>query len=206
MDKTRSLLIIVALLGGAAAGCNRTPAEEQKSAIEAQNEANRDIQEANREASEKTAEIRKDVNEDTAAARKDYDKTVAEGNEKVQEAQQEAREKSAEAQANANEKIREANRNVIAADDSLRTWGQERIDTLNNKIDEARVKAETAKPQLRAEVEAGLKDVQTKRDAIVTEFAALDTKSEAEVNRFKGRIDAEIERLEERVDRLENRL
>jgi dsDNA-specific endonuclease/ATPase MutS2 len=206
MDKTRGLFILVALLGGAAAGCNRTPADEQKQAVEAQTEANREIQEANRQAAEQTAEVRKDVNEKTAEIRKDYDKTVAEGNEKVQEAQQDARETAAAAQAKANEEIRDANRNVVAADDTLRSWGQERIDALNNKIDDARVKAEKAKPQVRAEFEAGIKDVQAKRDALVTEFASTDTRNTAEVDRFKGKIDAEIDRLKDRVDRLEKRL
>lgn len=205
MDKARSLFIIVALLGGAGA-CNRTPAEEQQNAVEAQNQANRDIHEANREAAEKTAEVRKDVNEKAAEIRKDYDKVVAEGNEKIAEAKQDARETAANAQAKANETIRDANRGVVSADDSLRTWGQEKIDSLNNRIDEARVKAEKAKPEARTQFEAGLKDVQEKRDAIVTEFASLDTKSAQTVDKFKNRVDAEIDRLKERVDRLENKL
>ena len=205
MDKARSLFIIVALLGGAGA-CNRTPAEQQQNAVEAQNEANRKIHEANQEAAEKTAEVRKDVNEKTADTRKEYDKTVAEGNEKIAEIKQDAREKAASAQANANEAIRDANRGVVAADESLRTWGQQKIDSLNNRIDEARVKAEKAKPEARAEFEAGMKDVQAKRDALVSEFASLDTRSEKTVDKFKGRVDAEIDRLKERVDRLEKRL
>ena len=208
MDKARKLFIIVALLGAAGAGsaCNRTPAEEQRQAMEAQNEANRDIHEANREATERSAEIRQDTNERAAELRKDYDKTVAEGNEKIQEAQKGAREESAEAQAKANETIREANRGIVASDDTLREWGQERIDSLNTKIDEARVKAEKAEPKVRAEFEAGMKDVQAKRDAIVTEFAAVDTKSEQAVEKFKSRADNELDRLEDRVEKLEGRL
>jgi hypothetical protein len=205
MDKARSLFILVALLGSAGA-CNRSPAEQQQSAIEAQNEANQKINEANREATEKTAEVRKDVNDKATEIRKDYDKVVAEGNEKVAEAKQDARETAASAQAKANETIREANRDVVAADDNLRTWGQEKIDGLNNKIDETRVKAEKAKPEIKAEVEAGLKDVQAKRDAIVTEFASLDTKSEKTVDKFKDKVDSEIGRLKDRVDRLERKL
>jgi chromosome segregation ATPase len=205
MDKARSLFIIVALLGGSAA-CNRSPAEQQQQAVEAQNEANRKINEAQHEANEKTAEVRKDVNEKAAEVRKDYDKLVAEGNEKVAAAKQDARETAASEQAKANEKIREANRDVVAADDSLRTWGQEKIDGLNNAIDETRVKSEKAKPEVKAEVEAGLKDVQAKRDAIVTEFASLDTKSEKTVDKFKDRVDTEIDHLKQRVDRLERKL
>jgi hypothetical protein len=205
MDKARSLFIIVALLGGAAA-CNRSPAAEQQQAVEAQNEANQHINEVNREAADKTAEVRKDVNEKAAEVRKDYDKLVAEGNEKIAEAKQDAREEAANAQAKANESIRDANRGVVAADDNLRTWGQEKIDGLNNRIDETRVKAEKAKPEVKAEVEAGLKDVQAKRDAIVTEFASLDTKSAKTVDKFKDRVDTEIGRLKDRVDRLERRL
>jgi flagellar biosynthesis GTPase FlhF len=206
MDKTRGLFILVALLGGTAVGCNKTPADQQKEAMEAQNEANQKVQEANHEASEKTAEVRKDVNEHTADMRKDYDKTVADGNQKIQEAQQDAREKAASAQANANETIRDANRNVTWTDESLRTWGQEKIDSLNNKIDDAKVKAEKAKPTLRADFEAGIKDVQAKRDAIVTEFASLDTRSSVAVDKFKSRVDTEIDRLKDRVDRLERKL
>ncbi|HKU44485.1 MAG TPA: hypothetical protein VJR89_40270 [Polyangiales bacterium] len=206
MDKARSLFILVALLGGSVTACNRTPADEQRQAVEAQNEANRDIQQANREAAEKTAEVRKDVNEKTADLRKEYDKTVAEGNEKVAEAQKDAREKAAEAQANANEDIRDANRNVISKDDSLRVWGQEKIDSLNNDIDQARVKAEKAAPKAKAEFETGIKDVQAKRDAIVSEFASVDNKSEAAVDKFKTRVDNEIDKLKERVDRLESKL
>lgn len=208
MEKARCLFIIVALLGGvgAAAGCNRTPADEQQQAVEAQQEANRDIHEANREATQHTAEVRKDVNEKTAEIRKEYDQAVAEGNEKIAEAKQEARETAAEAQARANETIREANRGIVAADDQLRVWGQEKVDGLNDKIDGARAKAEKAKPQVKAEIEAGLQDVQAKRDAIVNEFASMDTRSEAAVDRFKNKVDAEIDRLMERVDRLERKL
>jgi uncharacterized phage infection (PIP) family protein YhgE len=205
MNKARSLFILVALLGGAGA-CNRTPAEQQQHAVEAQNEANQHINEVNREAADKTAEVRKDVNDKAAEVRKDYDKLVAEGNEKIAAAKQDAREEAATAQAKANESIRDANRGVVAADDKLRTWGQEKIDGLNNRIDEARVKAEKAKPEVKAEVEAGLKDVQAKRDAIVTEFASLDTKSEKTVDKFKDRVDTEIDRLKDRVARLERRL
>lgn len=207
MDKARSLFILVALIGGAGAGaCNRTPADQQQQAVEAQNQANQKITEANRDATEKTAEVRKDVNEKTAEARKDYDKTVADGNEKIAEAKQDARETAANAQAKANEKIRDANRGVVAADDKLRTWGQEKIDGLNNRIDETRVKAEKAKPEVKAEVEKGLADVQAKRDALVTEFASLDTKSEKTVDKFKDRVDNEIDKLKDRVDRLDRRL
>jgi hypothetical protein len=207
MDKARSLLILVALLGGGSVvACNRTPAEQQEHAVEAQNEANQKINEANHEAADKTAEVRKDVNEKTADARKDYDKVVADGNEKIAAAKQDARETAANAQAKANETIRDANRGVVAADDNLRTWGQEKIDSLNNRIDEARVKAEKAKTEVKAEVEKGLQDVQTKRDAIVTEFASLDTKSGKTVDKFKDRVDTEIDKLKDRVDRLERRL
>jgi uncharacterized protein YicC (UPF0701 family) len=206
MEKARTLFIVVALLGGSAVGCNRTPADEQNQAVEAQQEANKDIHEANREAAEHTAEVRKDVNEKTGEIRQEYDKAVAEGNEKIAEAKQDAREESAKAQAAANETIRDANRGIVAADDGLRVWGQEKVDDLNNKIDNARVKAEQAKPQVKAEVEAGLKDIQAKRDAIVTEFAAMDTRSEAAVDKFKTRVDAELDRLKDRVDRLERKL
>jgi hypothetical protein len=207
MEKARCLFIIAALLGvGAAAGCNRTPADEQQQAVEAQQEANREIHEANREATKHTAEVREDVNAKTAEIRKEYDQAVAEGNEKIQEAKQDARETAAEAQARANETIREANRGIVAADEGLREWGQEKVDSLNNKIDGTRVKAEQAQPQVKAEVEAGLKDVQEKRDAIVTEFASLDTRSEAAVDKFKSKVSAAIDRLEDRVERLERKL
>lgn len=206
MKKARSLIILAALLTGGLGACNRTPAEQQEKAVEAQNEANGKINDATREANEKVAEVRKDVNEKTADARKDYDKVVADGNEKVEEAKQDAREKAATAQADANEKIRDANRNIVAQDDKLRAWGQEKIDGLNNRIDETRVKAEKAKPDVKAEVEKGLADVQQKRDALVTEFASLDTKNEKTVDKFKDRVDTEIGRLKDRVDRLEKRM
>jgi len=206
MNKARSLIILAALLTGGTGACNRTPAEQQHEAVEAQNEANAKINDATREANEKVADVRKDVNEKTTDARKDYDKVVADGNQKIEEAKQDAREKAATAQADANEKIRDANRNIVAADDNLRDWGQKKIDSLNNRIDEARVKAEKAKPEVKAEVEKGLEDVQQKRDAIVTEFASLDTKNEKTVDKFKDRVDTEIDRLKDRVDKLERRL
>ena len=77
---------------------------------------------------------------------------------------------------------------------------------MNDKMDDVRAKAQAAKAETRVGVEAGLSDVEVKRDAIVGEFATVDTKTEKAVDNFKDKVDKRIDQLEDRVDTLGKKL
>ena len=88
MASVQRLLIIGALIGVSSVGCDKSPADSQQEAVEAQQEANRQINEAQREAAEKTAEVNKDVINSAAEARQEYQEAKQEGSEKIAEANQ----------------------------------------------------------------------------------------------------------------------
>jgi hypothetical protein len=206
MAKTRMLMIIAALGGASLGACNRQPDDANQKAVEAQNAANHEIAEAHRTADHDTADVKKNVADDVNAARGNYDKAVAEGNQKIENVHRDESQKVANAQAEANEKVRSANRDVSTENADLREWGQKKIDGLNDKIDDATAKAQKAAPQVRAEFQAGISDVQTKRDALIGQFASLDARHGDAVNHFKDRVSTQIDQLKDRVDRLEKRL
>jgi hypothetical protein len=81
--------------------------------------------------------------------------------------------------------------------------GQRQLDLLNNKIGEARVKAQRASGNVRASFEVGIKDVEVKRSELTRELASVEAQREQEAIAFKARLDAEVNRLTQRIDKLE---
>jgi hypothetical protein len=205
MTRIQTILIITALGGGSIGtiACDRTPEQSHKQAMETQMEAARDIQGNNQEAQKAIDEAQREAAKTAAVATKTTTEAATEADKKIAEAQQQARQDNAQVQAKANEKIREANADVIGDKAELRVWGQKKLDSLNNLIDGARVKAQKAPAKVLASFEAGLKEVQTKRDALAAELASVEAQGAQKATEFKTRLNTEVDQLKARVEKLE---
>jgi colicin import membrane protein len=172
------MLVIAALVTGSSVGCNKTPQEAQEEGIEAQRKANEQVGAAQEEANAKIAEAKRD---EVEAANK-------------------ARENAAEAQANANEKIRDTNRTVTGTDETdARSWAQAKIDDVDNMIDTASAKAQSAAPKAKAQFSTGMKKIKQDRDALSTDVAVLTSSS-------GDRLDKNKEQFSDRVDRIKSNI
>jgi colicin import membrane protein len=182
---TKTWLVVAALLApGAMLGCNRTPAEAHNDGVQAQREADEKAEKARKEAADK----------------------VAEANRDAVQATEEARKKTAEAQANANEKIREANREITAPHSELHDWAQQKLDSVDNMIDSASAKAQTAKPAAKAKFNSGIEEVKQQRDALQTEMATLETRTGDDADKTKEQFSQRVDRLKDNIRNLEKSL
>jgi hypothetical protein len=208
MNRVRTVLITL-VLGGATLGagaCNRTPADAQHDAIEAQNSANQKIEEAQKTASQDVSEAQRKQNEDMAELNRKANDTTQDTQKKIDEAKQNERHEVSEAQANANEKIRAANVDVKGDSSDLRVWGQKRVDELSNAIDAATVKAQKAAPQARSYFDTQIKDVRAGRDQLASEVSTLDQAAIRDAAAFRNRVENRVDQLKQRVDKLEQHL
>lgn len=201
MDQVRRIHVLACALALATTpvftACERTPQEAHEDAVEAQRSANEKIQEAKREAAETASDVQRKATEAETARQQELD-----------EANRAAREKSAAAQAEANEKIREANTDIkqASASSELRVWAQRQLDELSNMIDAATVKVEKAPDRARAEYESEIKLVRESRDQLLTEVAKLDDRTISNSALFRADLDQRIDRLKDRLERIERRL
>jgi colicin import membrane protein len=177
------MLVIGALLA-AGAGCQRTPQEAHNDGVEAQKEADHKIAEARQQASDKIAE----ANHDVSAATDD------------------ARKKAAEAQAEANEKIRAANRDVVGTHDDVRDWAQKKIDDVDNMIDQASTKAQTAAPKAKAHFNNAIEEVKHQRDALQTEVASLEGDQGDKLDKSKEQFSERVDRIKDNIRNIEKSL
>ena len=179
--QTQTRLAAAALLMSSASlmSCDRTPTEAHNDGVEAQQKAD----------------------ETKAQARKEVTDKMAEADRAVQRATDEARREAAEAQATANQKIREANREItgIAHDNGVRNWAQEKLDDVDNMIDGANAKAQTAAPAAKAKFNDAINDVKHERQVLQTEVTSLEARAGDSVD-----IDKTKEQFVARVDRLKN--
>mgnify|MGYP003472045048 CR=1 FL=1 len=182
---TKTWLVVAALLTpGAMIGCNRSPTEAHNDGVQAQ-----------READEKAAEARKEA----------ADK-VAQANREAVEATEKAREKTAEAQANANEKIRDANREITAPHSDVRDWAQKKLDSVDNMIDTASAKAQTAKPAAKAKFNSAIEEVKHERDALQTDVATLETRAGDNLDKSKEQFSERVDRIKDSIRNIEKSL
>ena len=185
----RTLLLIGTMTAGFAGyGCNKSPAETQNEAIEAQRQADKTAAEAREEADKKNSE------------------TMAEANKDVNKANDDAREKAAKARANANDKTREANQELAAKQGDLNQWGEKKLDEINSLIDDAKVKAQTAAPKARAQFNNAIRDVEVRRDAIKTDLASLGARADLTYDKAKDTINGRVDQLKDRIHQIERSL
>jgi ElaB/YqjD/DUF883 family membrane-anchored ribosome-binding protein len=165
--------------------CDRTPTEAHNDGVEAQ-----------RKADETKAQARKEVTE-----------KVAEADRAVQRASDEARREAAQAQATANQKIREANREITAdMRGDVRTWAQEKLDDVDNMIDTANAKAQTAAPASKAKFNDALKDVKHEREVLQTEIVSLEKGAGEGLGKTKEQFVARVDRLKDDIRSIEKSL
>jgi len=185
---SRTMLVIAAILGCSTVGygCNKTPQEAQQDGIEAQ-----------RKADEKAGEAQETANNKIAEA--DRDRT---------EAANEARKTAAEAQANANEKIRDSNRAVTGNTDTdnPRTWAQAKIDDVDNMIDAASAKAQTAPAKAKVDFTNGIQQVKRDRDSLRSEISALEGSTGDRLDKNKEQFSDHVDRIKSNIRGLEKSL
>jgi len=175
---TKTLLVIAALVAPSAMlGCNRSPSEAHEDAVEAQNSANAKAEEARKEAAD----------------------AVNNAKDKAATAVEDARKNAAEAQAEANEKIRAANREIAKPATEVEAWGKEKLDSVDNMIDEATAKAQTAKPAAKAKFNGAIQDVQKEREQLNTELASLSTRAGDELDKSKQAFSERVDHMKDRI-------
>jgi|GEM_PF-7018657 len=184
-NTTKTLLTIAALVAPSSMiACNRTPADAHEQAVEAQNSAN-----------EKAAEARQEASD-----------AVNDAKERAATAVDDARKNAAEAQANANEKIREANREIAKPATEVEAWGKEKLDSVDNLIDGATAKAQAAKPAAKAKFNGAIQEVQKQRAELNTEFATLQTRTGAELDKSKEAFSQRVDQVKDRIRDIEKSL
>lgn len=177
-NTTKTLLTIAALIAPSAMlGCNRTPADAHEEAVEAQNTAN-----------EKAAEARQAATD-----------AVNDAKEKANTAVDDARKNAAEAQAKANEKIRDANREIVKPASEVEAWGKEKLDSVDNMIDETTAKAQAAKPAAKAKFNGAMQEVQKQREELNSEFATLQTRNGDELDKSKQAFSQRVDQVKDRI-------
>jgi hypothetical protein len=186
-----TMLLALSIAGGALAGsgCSSSGAAAEPPSV--QQRANATIAEAKVEA----------VKAATQARRK-ADEAQQEASRESAEANQEAQGEGAQAQVNANVEVRKLNRKTAKETTGLREWSQRKMDALDNAIDAARAKEQTAAPELRAAFETRMKAVEIRRDAMRANVADIQTQSGKDMAAFKERFDTESNQLEDRVQKL----
>jgi predicted nucleic acid-binding Zn-ribbon protein len=177
-NTTKTLLVIAALVAPSAMlGCNRSPSEAHEDAVEAQNTANAKAEEARQKAADQ----------------------VNDAKGKAATAVDDARKNAAEAQATANEKIRAANREIVKPATEVESWGKEKLDSVDNMIDSATAKAQTAKPAAKAKFNGAMQDVQKERDQLNTELASLSVRTGDELDKSKKDFSERVDHVKDRV-------
>jgi colicin import membrane protein len=180
------MLVIASILGCSSVGygCNKTPQEAQQDGIEAQQKADNKANDAREEASKK----------------------IDEANGDRVEAANDARKTAAEAQANANEKIRDSNRAATGDKDSPRTWAQAKIDDVDNMIDTASAKAQTAPPKAKVQFTNGIQSVKKDRDALRGEISTLEASAGDRLDKNKEQFSDRVDRIKSNIRNLEKSL
>jgi ElaB/YqjD/DUF883 family membrane-anchored ribosome-binding protein len=174
---TKTLLVIAALIAPSAMGCNRTPSDAHEDAVEAQNKANAKAEEARQQAAD----------------------AVNNAKDKAATAVDDARKAAAQAQADANEKIRAANREIVKPATEVESWGKEKLDGVDNLIDDATAKAQTAKPAAKAKFNGAMQGVTKEREQLTTELASLGTRAGDELDKSKQAFSERVDHVKDRI-------
>jgi regulator of protease activity HflC (stomatin/prohibitin superfamily) len=182
-NTTRTVLIVGAMLAGSVTGyaCQKTAVEAHEDGVAAQREADEKITEAQKEGADKAAEAHR---EGAAATDK-------------------ANKAAAEAQATANEKIRDSNRTIVAEPNEARSWGQKEIDSVDNMIDAASVKAQTTPAKTKDSVNTAMVDVKRQRDVLSTDLAALETSTGDKLDKSKAEFTQRVDRIKTSIQNIE---
>jgi len=143
-----------------ASGCDRA-ADEQKKAVDAQNQANEKIVQANREADQKANQ----------------------------------------AQADADKKIAEAQANFLKMREDYRHTTTENLVELDKKIADLEAKEKTATGKKKADLDAQLSAIRSRREAFANDWKSIETASADSWDATKQRLDKEWGDLKALVDR-----
>jgi dGTP triphosphohydrolase len=189
ISNTSMLLVTATLLAGASYSCDKLSSYTNGASPTSESQA-----------ADKPTDARDKADEKIAEAHADVTKATEEANAAAAKAADDANAAAAKAQATANEKIRVDNREVVDTQQTTRKWAQDKIDDVDQMMDSARVKAQTASPKAKTRFDDVIKTVTSERDALRTQMIALDTsetldKSKAEFTARVDRVKTSIENI-----------
>jgi hypothetical protein len=178
-------LVGVSLL--ALAACEKTATRDGQSTDQTQREAIEKATRAQGEANDKAW------------------KAQGEANDKATQAQNEANRDMAKGQAKANEDIREANQDVLQSRNDYETKTKKSVNDIDSKIDQLKVKAQTAKTKAKDDFATAMREVESKRALIDSDFRALHDQPQS-FDSLRAKIDREMNDLKKSVDAAQDKL
>lgn len=136
-------------------------------------------------------------------AQQKADKAVNEANKEAAEARNEATTRITNAQVEADKKVAEAEKSFASTRENYRHDTQTKIDDLDKKIVDLDAKAKTATGKKKAELDANLPMIHTRRDAFVRNFQGISADTATTWDATKARLDKEWKDLHDLVGKVD---
>jgi regulator of protease activity HflC (stomatin/prohibitin superfamily) len=136
-------------------------------------------------------------------AQEKANKAQAEANKDIAEANQEAKTKITSAQVEADKKIAEAQKNFATNVENYRHEMQGKVDTLDKKLADLEIKAKKSTGKTKANIEANLPTLRTRRDAFVNDLRTIETTSATSWDATKARLDKQWTDLKDAADKVD---
>lgn len=140
----------------------------------------------------KTVETQREANDKAVRAQN-------EANEKAAKAENEANRDMAKEQAKANETIRGANQDLLKDRNDYEVKTQKSVVDINNKIDQLKVKAQTAKPKAKDDFDMAMRDVDAKKATLDTDMRAMREQPQS-FDTLRAKVDREMADWKKSVD------
>lgn len=136
-----------------------------------------------------------------ADEQKKADEARMEADKKVGEASNDAAEKINAARADADKKVAEAQADFLKMREDYRHKITEDLVSVDKDIADLEAKAKTATGKTKAEIEAALPDIRSKRESVSSEYRSLEFSSAVSWDNAKSRVDKAYDDLKKAIDR-----
>jgi len=136
--------------------------------------------------------------------REDQEKVTSaqrEGDRKANEAVKESTTKITSAQAEVDKKAAEANANFVKTRDDYRTKLTSKVGDFDKTISKLEAKQRTATGKTKAELDAALPDIHSKRDALHRDVTQIDTVTMPNWDGTKSQLDNDMDALKAALDK-----
>jgi vacuolar-type H+-ATPase subunit E/Vma4 len=131
-----------------------------------------------------------------SADQQQADKAQETANDKINAARRDADQKVNQAQAEADKKIADAQANFTKLSEDYRHSMATSLTDLDHKIADLEAKEKTVTGKAKADLDASLKQIHASRDALATDFQALQSTAAANWDAAKARVDKELSDLQ----------
>jgi hypothetical protein len=136
-----------------------------------------------------------------ADEQKKADEARNEADKKIGEASNDAAEKINAARADADKKVAEAQADFLKLREDYRHKVTEDLVAVDKDIADLEAKAKTATGKTKAEIEAALPDIRSKRESVSSEYRSLEFASAVSWDNAKARVDKAYDDLKKAIDR-----